>query len=147
MTVQTVNFAYSINDKVVVTATTRPGWVSGLSVKSDGVSEYYVATNDADGKGTSAWMAVGDLGDWVDPVVTTITSLAYFQLFTVTEQLAIFGSDIPQVRLAVAFSQAAGTIDLTDPQEIGGIDQLVGFGLITAERAVRIKAGLAPLPA
>ncbi|MGI4876663.1 MAG: hypothetical protein ACRYG4_04185 [Janthinobacterium lividum] len=145
MTVFNVAFAYSNADKLAVVATGRPGWVSGLGVRSDNTLEYYVSTADADGKSGSSWLNATDIADWVDPVVTTMTSLLYFQLFTNAEQLAIFGSDIPQVRQAIAFTQAAGMVDLSNTLVIAGIDALVAFGLITADRAVRIKSGLPPV--
>lgn len=147
MTVQNVAFVRSIDEKAVVNATTRAGWITGLGVRSDNSLEYYVSTTDADGKSVAAWMNAADLSDWVEPAITTISSLAYFQLFTNVEQLAIFGSDIPQVRQAVAFTQAAQTIDLTDATVRGGIDALVGYNLVTSDRAARIKTGQPPLSA
>lgn len=140
MTDRVVTFTRDLGESVIVTASGGAGKVKALQVAEDGSLLYYVRSTTG---AADAWARSNEL---IDPAASTvITSLEYFNLFTADERTAIITSDIPQVKVAVALASAAGTLDLANPIVTSGIDQLVTLGLITADRAARIKTGQPPV--
>lgn len=65
MTKQTVSFERSIDEKVVVSATAREGWVTGLFVGADSALQYNITTTEASGKPSQIWCRDTDLSDVV----------------------------------------------------------------------------------
>ena len=68
------------------------------------------------------------------------TSLAFLDLFTEAEQLAVATAAMQsaQVKLWYDRTLAAMFITLSDPRTEAGLDALVGAGLLTAERKAAI---------
>lgn len=134
---------FYIDDTVMIAG--RAGTVSQITIRATD-RLYYVATVDEAGKHYSDYFAESLLsapaGASGGPF---ISSVEYFNLYTEAEQDAIFGSDVPAVRRAVAFAGAAAIIDMSDPVVIAGIDQLAALGLITSDRDARIKSGQPPV--
>jgi hypothetical protein len=50
MAKQTVEFSYSIGEKITVIETGRDGWVKSLHLGADNVRQYYVATTASSGE-------------------------------------------------------------------------------------------------
>ena len=77
------------------------------------------------------------------PPVTTIPSLAFRQLFTSAEKLAITTAAETNASLREFLDDEASTetVDLTNPEVTGGIASLVGAGLLTQDRGNQILAG------
>lgn len=137
---KTLILPFWIGDQVTVGG--NLGRISHIQTGPDERQQYYVTSAEA----APAWFPVEQLNGGDLPAATVLTPFDYFKLFTAAEQLAIFGSDIPQVRQAVAFALAAPSIDLTDPTVIGALDGFVALQLMTADRAARVKTGQSPLP-
>ena len=68
------------------------------------------------------------------PPVTTISALAFIGRFTAAEQSALMSAN-PMWGLQIA---AAGTVDVTDPRVIAGLDAAVKAGAITQARATQV---------
>jgi hypothetical protein len=85
------------------------------------------------------------IGTTFVPVVEPITPLAYFQLFTAAEQVALYATTDAQIRVGIGALGVVPSVNMADATVIGGIDRMVTLGLVTAARATRIKAGLPPL--
>ena len=68
------------------------------------------------------------------PPVTTISALAFIGRFTTAEQSALMTAN-PMWGLQIA---AAGTVDVTDPRVIAGIDAAVKAGALTQSRMTQI---------
>ncbi len=66
--------------------------------------------------------------------VTTISALAFISRFTPAEQSALMTAN-PMWGLQIA---AAGTVDVTDPRVIAGIDAAVKAGALTQSRMTQI---------
>ena len=66
--------------------------------------------------------------------VTTISALAFIGRFTTAEQSALMSAN-PMWGLQIA---AAGTVDVTDPRVIAGIDAAVKAGALTQSRMTQI---------
>ena len=80
------------------------------------------------------------------PVATLLSSLEFRNLFTQSEKLAVTGATLvnAQLREFVDDADAAGNVDLTNPEVIQGINSLVAANLITQIRADQILAGIPP---
>lgn len=78
--------------------------------------------------------------------VPQVTSLAFYNLFTTNEQVAIaaLAQTDPQVQLFMTRAAAAGLINLSDPQVMQGLSYLVAKNVLTQARATAIEAGTAP---
>lgn len=68
----------------------------------------------------------------------------FWKLFTTTEQLAILNSTSDTIRLLHADLQTVRYVEQGHADTEAGIDALVSVGLLTAERATRVRAFLAP---
>lgn len=85
-----------------------------------------------------------------DPVITpppvVVSSLAFRQLFTAAERLAITtaGETTPQIRVFMDDESSAGSVSMADPEVTTGIAALVTAGLLTQARADAILVGTAP---
>lgn len=85
-----------------------------------------------------------------DPVIPPqpiiIQALAFRQLFTMAERLAITtaGETTPQIREFMDDEAATPTVNLSDPEVTIGIAALVSAGLLTQDRANAVLAGTAP---
>lgn len=64
----------------------------------------------------------------------------FIERLTMTEQLAILGSDDPMVRLFTAKLYAAGSVVSDDQRTQQGMAYLVSKGLLTEERRAQILA-------
>jgi hypothetical protein len=119
----------------------------------------YVPTGDVsivdsmDGHGAPDWVVIPataptDAGAYVlvgntfVAVVEPLTPLAYFELFTAAEQVALYSSADPQIRVGIGALGVVRAVNMTDATVVGGIDRMVTLGLVTSARAVRIKTGL-----
>jgi hypothetical protein len=84
-----------------------------------------------------------------DPVITpgpiVISSLAFRQLFTAAERLAITnaGETSAAIREFMDDESAAGSVTLSDPEVTAGIAALVSATLLTQDRASAVLAGTA----
>ncbi len=80
------------------------------------------------------------------PAPINATSLGFYNLFTLSEQVAIttLAETDPQTALFVDKSNAAGTINLTDPLVTQGLAYLVAKGVLTQARANTIATGVPP---
>jgi hypothetical protein len=65
-------------------------------------------------------------------------------LFTTAEQDAIVASNNTQVRLFNLMAAGAPSIDLDNPQVVGGVEFLAGLGLIAGDRVAVILSGAPP---
>lgn len=99
-------------------------------------------------------VAIGDSGDpatWPAPVVSPeppspptvkapLTPLQFFDRFTDEEQLAIVTAtmQVPQVKLWYDKLIAATSVVEEDPRLATGLDALVAFGLLAAERRAMV---------
>lgn len=84
-----------------------------------------------------------------DPVVSqvlVVSPLAFRQLFTAAERLAITtaGETAPQIREFMDDESAAGSVTLSDPEVTTGVAALVSGGLLTQDRANQVLAGTSP---
>lgn len=85
-----------------------------------------------------------------DPVVPPqpliVSALAFRQLFTAAERLAITtaGMQDAQIREFMDDESAAGMVSLSDPEVTAGVAALVAAGLLTQDRANQVIAGAAP---
>lgn len=79
------------------------------------------------------------------PGPITVTSLAFRQLFTSAERLAITtaGENAAQLREFMDDESAAGEVNLSDPEVAAGIASLVTAGLLTQERANQVLTATA----
>ncbi len=66
--------------------------------------------------------------------ITTISALAFIGRFTAAEQSAMMASN-PMWGLQIA---AAGTVDVTDPRVIAGLQAAVKAGVLTAARGAQV---------
>lgn len=74
---------------------------------------------------------------WKPPApapVTTISALAFIGRFTPAEQSALMSAN-PMWGLQIA---ATGTVDVTDPRVIAGLDAAVKAGVLTQARATQV---------
>jgi hypothetical protein len=83
------------------------------------------------------------------PVVVTyptngLNFLTFMALFTTAEQDAIVASNNTQVRLFNLMAAGAPSIDLDNPQVVGGVEFLAGLGLIAGDRVAVILSGAPP---
>jgi len=69
------------------------------------------------------------------PVGTTLPALAFIQRFTVAEQQANL---LWAMQLSAAAASNGGQIDVTNPQLLAGMAQLVSSGTLTAARSAQI---------
>jgi hypothetical protein len=94
------------------------------------------------------WTYADDEFTAVTPPATYQTSgltfLQFMALFSSTEQDAIVASTDTQTRLFVMMATGAGSIDLTNPEVIGGVDYLASINLIASGRVATILAGSPP---
>jgi hypothetical protein len=83
-----------------------------------------------------------------DPAVVAgpVSSLAFRQLFTAAERLAITtaGETVPQIREFMDDESSTPSVSLSDPEVIAGIAALVTAGLLTQDRATAILTGSQP---
>ncbi len=73
-----------------------------------------------------------------------LTFLQFMGLFTLAEQAAIVNSPDTQTRLFVVMSTGAGSIDLTNPEVVAGVNYLASINLIASSRVATILSGAAP---
>ncbi len=75
----------------------------------------------------------------------TVTALAFRQLFTSAERLAITtaGESNAAIREFMDDESASGEVTLTDPEVTTGVAALVTAGLLTQTRADQVMAGTA----
>ena len=119
-------------------------WVSGPlddePQTSDGQRAVMICAGYPD---TVAWDAAA--GGFVDrvPIAPVVD---YLGLYTFDEIAAAWTKGMTDGRVAALLILTAcrGPVDLTDPNTIGGIDYLHAVGVLTADRAARIKTGQPP---
>jgi hypothetical protein len=75
---------------------------------------------------------------------TGLSFLQFLALFAPAEQAAIVASTDTQVRLFVLMADGAGTLDLTNPQVVAGVNYLASVQLIAAARVATILSGAPP---
>ena len=75
---------------------------------------------------------------------TGLNFLTFMALFTPDEQRAVVASNNTQVRLFNLMAAGAPSIDLDNPQVIGGVLYLAGLGLIAPARVPVILSGALP---
>lgn len=89
-----------------------------------------------------AWLAAGNTPDPppTPSPPTIISKLAFWSLFTPSEQAAIVGAAQTNVALGVWLqtAQVYTTIDLSDPLTKAGLDALVAAGVLTSGRETEI---------
>ena len=69
---------------------------------------------------------------------TTLTFMAFLNLFTQSEQLAIVASTDPQVRLFTVMAAGSPNINLAYPPLVAGVNYLVTTNVVTSARAAQI---------
>jgi len=77
------------------------------------------------------------------PAVKTLPALAFIQRFTLTEQQANL---LWAMQLSAAAASNGGQIDVTNPQLLAGMAQLVASGTLTAARSAQILDLSVPSP-
>jgi hypothetical protein len=94
----------------------------------------------------AAGIAVKTVADPVPPPPTVISSLAFRQLFTEAERLAITtaGFTNATIRVFMDDENSAGAVTLSDPEVTTGVATLVTEGLLSKERADQVLAGTSP---
>src|SRR5262249_2007044 len=84
----------------------------------------------------------------VAPLATNETSgltfLQFMALFTSIEQVGIANTTDTQARLFVMMATGAGSIDLTNPEVVGGVNYLASINLISPSRVATILSGAQP---
>ena len=75
------------------------------------------------------------------PAKTNWTFLEFVNLFSPSEQAAIVSSNDHQVKLFTLMAAGAGTLQLTNPIVIEGVNYLVSLGLLTSDNAALILSG------
>ncbi len=86
------------------------------------------------------------------PPKVNYSFLEFMALFTPAEQAAIVGSSDPQVKLFTLMAAGVGTVQLSNPEVVAGVNYLAtpatatppGPGLIAPARVAAILAGQAP---
>lgn len=73
-----------------------------------------------------------------------IAVLDYLQLFTGAELAAAMASTDPRMRVATAYTLGAPTINLANPQVIGGLQLMQSLGILAPARAAAIGANQPP---
>lgn len=91
-----------------------------------------------------AVQAIADALTPPPPPERRVTPLEFFNLFTVPEQVAIFGSAIGEVKMLTARASAATFVDLDNAEVAYGVNYLETAGLIGEGRAAQVIAGDAP---
>lgn len=86
----------------------------------------------------------GDPEDVIISPRTKFSFLDFIELFEESEQMAITGSEITQIKLFLLKAAGAEYIDLEDPRTIGGLNALVSLELLTEARRDAVLAGEAP---
>src|SRR5690606_7669412 len=83
----------------------------------------------------------------VPPVYPQFTALEMLDLFTEPEQLAVVEAtmSVPAVKLWYDRMIAATFVTYADPRTEGGLQALVGAGLLTSERKDSIVAAMQPV--
>ena len=78
------------------------------------------------------------------PVALNLSSLAFLDLFTEQEQIAVASAAMTNVHAKLWYDRtlAAEFITLDDPRTEAGLDALVAMGLITEPRKTEIAAGM-----
>lgn len=73
---------------------------------------------------------------------TQFTSLEYLDKFTEAEQLAVVTATLANAQVKLWYDKmlAASFIDIADTRTIGGLDALIGAGLLDASRKAEILA-------
>jgi hypothetical protein len=100
-----------------------------------------------DGDVAAAGITVQIVADPVlPPQPIVISSLAFRQLFTSAERLAITtaGFSNATIRVFMDDESSAGAVTLSDPEVTTGVAALVTAGLLTQVRANQVLAGTAP---
>lgn len=83
----------------------------------------------------------------VAPLAPRLTSLQFMNLLTAAEQTAIATAAQSNASVLVWLLKISGAlyVDLGDPATIGGVQAMVGAGLLTSARAAAILANQAPV--
>lgn len=91
-----------------------------------------------------AAQAIADALTPPPPPERRVTPREFFDLFTLAEQLEIFGSDVAEVKMLTARAAAATFVDLDNAEVAYGVNLLEAAGLIGEGRAAEVIAGEAP---
>lgn len=91
-----------------------------------------------------AVQAIADALTPPPPPERRVTPLEFFNLFTVPEQVAIFGSASGEVKMLTARASAATFVDLDNGEVADGVNYLETAGLIGEGRAAQVIAGEVP---
>lgn len=91
-----------------------------------------------------AVQAISDAMTPPSPPERRVTPLEFFNLFTVPEQVAIFGSASGEVKMLTARASAATFVDLDNAEVADGVNYLEAAGLIGEGRAAQVIAGETP---
>lgn len=91
-----------------------------------------------------AAQAIADALTPPSPPERRVTPREFFDLFTLAEQLEIFGSEIAGVKMLTARAAAATFVDLDNAEVAYGVNYLETAGLIGEGRAAQVIAGETP---
>lgn len=92
-----------------------------------------------------AWLEAGGVPLPPEPaplVALKLSSLAFLDIFTEAEQIAVAGAAMSNVQAKLWYDRtlAAEYIDISDPRTKGGLEALVSMGLISKERKDQIES-------
>lgn len=89
---------------------------------------------------TAGWVETSKPTEPEPAPITIMSSLAFFDRFTESEQDAVVGSNILDVKKIYGRMMGADFIDTTDLETITGLDGLIAYGLVSADRKAEILA-------
>jgi hypothetical protein len=80
------------------------------------------------------------------PTTRQFSFLAFMELFTPAEQLALAGAAMADVAVKLWYDRALGAeyVDLDDSRTIAGVGVMAALGLLTEERASAVLDGVSP---